>query len=127
MRVSYNGGNGGLTEHPTSSEEAAYGGRHSGPVADQRHHMDEARGNPQLRASSNHGRPPIAATEKPGSFSGHDAVPAREGGHYDRPPQSRNSGGQGDHAIHSNELPAHTRPTSPNTGDTNRDKKYQQQ
>jgi len=47
------------------------------------------------------------ATEKPGSFSGHDAVPAREGGHYDRPPQSRNSGGQGDHAIHSNELPAH--------------------
>jgi len=126
-RVSYNGGHGGLNEHATSSEDAAYRGRHIGPVADQRHHMDEARGNPQLRASSNHGRPPIAATEKPGSFSGHDTVPAREGGHYDRPPQSRNSGGQGDHAIHSNELPAHTRPTSPNTGDTNRDKKYQQQ
>ena len=126
-RVSYNGGRGGINEHATSSEEAAYRGRHIGPVADQRHHMDQARGNPELRASSNHGRPPIAATERPGAFSGHEAVPAKEGGHYDRPPQSRNSGGQGDHAIHSNELPAHTRASAPNTGDSNRDRKYQQQ
>ena len=98
-----------------------------GPVAEQTHHMEAARGNRELRASSNHGRPPIAATEKPGSFSGHEAIPAKEGGHYDRPPQARNSGGQADHAIHSNELPAHTRPSAPNTGDPNRDRKYQQQ
>ena len=122
-RVSYNGGHGGINEHPTSGEEAAYRGRHMGPVADQRHHMDEARGNPELRASSNHGRPPIAATERPGSFSGHGAVPASEGGHYDRPPQGRNSGGQGDHAIHANELPANSRPQPSNSGD----RKYQQQ
>lgn len=126
-RVSYNGGHGGINEHPTSGEEAAYRGRHIGPVADQRHHMDEARGNPELRASANHGRPPIAATERPGAFSGHEAVSAKEGGRYDRPPQSRNSGGQGDHAIHNNELPARSRPSAPNTGDPNRDRKYQQQ
>jgi hypothetical protein len=122
-RVSYNGGRGGINEHPTSAEEAAYRGRHIGPVAEQRHHMDEARGNPELRASSNHGRPPIAATERPGSFSGHEVVPAKEGGHFDRPPQARNSGGQMDHAIHANELPANSRPQSSNSSD----RKYQQQ
>jgi hypothetical protein len=128
-RVSYNGGRGGINEHPTAAEEAAYRGRHIGPVAEQTRHVEAARGNPELRASSNHGRPPIAATEKPGVFSGHEAVAAKEGGHYDRPPQARGSGsgGQVDHAIHSNELPAHTRPSAPNTGDPNRDKKYQQQ
>jgi hypothetical protein len=89
--------------------------------------MEVARGNPELRASANHGRPPIAATEKPGSFSGHEAVPAKEGGHYDRPPQARNSGGQPDKAIHANELSGHSKPSSPNTGNANSDKKYQQQ
>ena len=126
-RVSYNGGHGGINEHATRGEEAAYHGRHIGPVSEQMHHMEAARGNPELRASSNHGRPSIAATERPGSFSGREAVPAKEGGHYDRPPQSRNSGGQPDHAIHANELSAHQRPSSPNTGDQNRDRQYQQQ
>jgi len=126
-RVSYNGGHGGINERATRGEEAAYHGRHIGPVSEQMHHMEVARGNPELRASSNHGRPSIAATERPGSFSGREAVPAKEGGHYDRPPQSRNSGGQPDHAIHANELSAHQRPSSPNTGDQNRDRQYQQQ
>ena len=89
--------------------------------------MEAARGNPELRASSNHGRPPIAATERPGAFSGNQAVPTKEGGHYDRPPQGRNSGGQPQKAIHANELSAHQRSSSPNTGDPNRDKQYQQQ
>jgi hypothetical protein len=96
-------------------------------VAEQTRHVEAARENRELRASSNHGRPPIAATERPGSFSEHGAVGAKEGARFDRPPQERGSGGQVDHAIHSNELPAHTRPTAPNTGDPNRDKKYQQQ
>jgi len=126
-RVSYNGGRGGINEHPTSSEEAAYHGRHIGPVAEQTRHVEAARGNPELRASSNHGRPQIAATERPAAFSGREAVAAKEGGHYDRPPQARNSGGQTDRAIHANELSAHQRPSSPNTGDPNRDRQYQQQ
>jgi hypothetical protein len=126
-RVSYNGGRGGINEHPNSGEEAANRERHIGPVAEQTHHMEAARGNPELRASSNHGRPPIAATSRPGSFSGHEAVAATEGGHYDRPPQSQNSGGQAERAIHANELSPHTRPQSPNTGNPNRDQKYQQQ
>src|SRR6202795_3969335 len=67
-RVSYNGGHGGINEHPTSGEEAAYHGRHIGPVAEQTHHIEAARGNPELRASSNHGRPPIPPTSSQGSF-----------------------------------------------------------
>src|SRR6267154_5825801 len=56
-RVSYNGGHGGINERATRGEEAAYHGRHIGPVSEQMHHMEAARGNRELRASSNHGRP----------------------------------------------------------------------
>src|SRR3981189_2867026 len=117
----------GSTSMRRGGKRAPTPGSHMGPENEQMHHMEVARGNPESRASSNHGRPPIAATERPGSFSGREAVSAKEGGHYDRPPQSRNSGGQPDHAIHANELSAHQRPSSPNTGDQNRDRQYQQQ
>src|ERR1700723_2058433 len=76
-RVSFNGGNGGIEARPTPQEEAAERGRHVGPVAAQTQHIQAARGNPQLRASANQGRPPIAATERPGAFNDH-AVAARE-------------------------------------------------
>ncbi len=64
-RVAYNGGNGGVTARPTPQEEAAARERHLPPIAAQTQHRDEARTNPQLRASANQGRPPIAATERP--------------------------------------------------------------
>src|SRR5580704_5296103 len=79
-RVSYNGGNGGIDARPTPQEEAAEHERHIAPVAAQSEHLQSARGNPQLRASANHGKPPIAATEKPGEFSGHGVVEAKEAG-----------------------------------------------
>src|SRR6516162_9789098 len=41
--------------------------------------IQEARSNPELRASANHGRPPVAATSRPGDFHG-GAVAAREAG-----------------------------------------------
>src|SRR5271170_7667330 len=85
-RVSYNGGNGGVNVRATSEEEAAMHGRHIPPVAAQTQHVEAARGNPQLRASANHGKPPIAATARPAEFTGGGAVAAREGGKYTPPP-----------------------------------------
>ena len=35
------------------------------PVAAQTEHVQSARANPDLRASANHGKPPIAATASP--------------------------------------------------------------
>jgi hypothetical protein len=49
--------------------------------------VEAARSNTQLRASVNHGKPPIAATAKPGAFQGNGVVPAKQaGGHYTPPP-----------------------------------------
>src|SRR5216684_4151645 len=67
-RVSYNGGNGGVRESPRREEEAAARERHISAVAAQQEHVQAARSNRELRASENHGRPPIAATERPGAF-----------------------------------------------------------
>src|SRR5580704_11334019 len=68
-RVSYNGGSGGIDARPTRDEEAAARERHVPPVAAQTQHVQAARTNPELRASSNHGRPPVAATPRPGGFN----------------------------------------------------------
>ena len=122
--------------------QAAERGRHVGPVAAQTQHIQAARGNPQLRASANQGRPPIAATERPGAFNDH-AVAAREAGAPYHPPADRGGGNTrpggaennrpeagGSRAAaptHVKDLPPMERPTAPNTGNSNLDKKYQQQ
>ena len=86
-RVSYNGGNGGINERPSAQEDAYSRERHIAPVATQNQHVQEARGNRELRASVNQGKPPIAATQRPGSFSGSNVVPAKEaGGRYQLQP-----------------------------------------
>jgi hypothetical protein len=79
-RVSFNGGNGGVQVRATSQEEAAGRERHIAPVSAQTQHVESARANPELRSSANHGRPPIAATAKPGAFHDSGAVSAKEGG-----------------------------------------------
>jgi hypothetical protein len=68
-RVSFNGGNGGINERPTAQEEAAAHERHVAPVAAQTEHVQAARTNPELRASENRGKPPVAATPKPAAFN----------------------------------------------------------
>ena len=89
-RVSYNGGAGGLTARPTARQRATETGRHLSPVATQVQHRQQARGNPELRASANRGKPPIAATARPASFSGRGVVAAREaGGPYHAPPNAK--------------------------------------
>src|SRR4030095_1180015 len=84
-RVSYNGGNGGVTARATAQEEVAARERRVSLVAAQQQQVQAARAKPELRASENRGKPPIAATVKPASFSG-GVVPARAGGNYTPPP-----------------------------------------
>ena len=120
-RVSYNGGNGGVNARPTPEQEQFEHERHVGPVAAQTQHAQEAAKMPELRASTNHGKPPIAATARPNEFRGQGAVPAREaGGEYKgsevpKPP------------THAKDVPAHEKPSAPNTGDEKLNAKYQQQ
>jgi YXWGXW repeat-containing protein len=133
-RVSYNGGEGGITARPTAQEEAAEHERHIPPAAAQVQHVQAARGNPEFRASTNHGKPPVAATAKPGEFSGHDATPAREaGGEYKAPAERGGTDGHSENGaprtniVHPNDIPPAEHPAAPNTGDAKLDKKYQQQ
>jgi hypothetical protein len=75
--VSFNGGPGGLAARPTRNEMAFEHERHFDPTPMQRQHVSMAASNPQLRAAFNHGSPPVAATPRPGQFSGHGVVAAR--------------------------------------------------
>jgi hypothetical protein len=123
-RVSYNGGPGGVNARPRPEEEAAMRERHLGPVAAQTEHLQAARGNPELRASSNRGRPPVAATERAGDFRG-GSVAAREAGAPYNPPANRGGNDRGGSLTHARDIRAFDK-TVPNTGDPNRDRKYQQ-
>jgi hypothetical protein len=80
VRVSYNGGNGGISARPTAREETVAHERHVPPVAAQTQHVQEARAKPDLRVSVNHGAPAVAATPKPGAFSDRAVAPAKQGG-----------------------------------------------
>jgi hypothetical protein len=152
-RVSYNGGDGGIRERPSRQEESFSRERHIAPVSAQHQHVQEARGNRELRASANQGRPPIAATQRPGSFRGSAVVPAKEaGGRYEPPANRRgnnnNAGGTNNAArpdnnpnrppnpggnanrpsfAHAKEITPHDRPAPPNTGNPKLDQKYGQQ
>ncbi len=125
-RVSYNGGNGGINERPRPEEEAAAHARHIPPVPVQTQHVQAARSNPELRASVNRGKPPVAATPKPGAFNEHGVVPAREAGaiHNAAPV---NKVPRPTTAVHPSDLPPLEHPSPSNTGNPKVDQKYQQQ
>lgn len=128
--VSFNGGHGGIDARPTHEEEAYDRAHHVEPVAAQVEHRDMARSTQQLRASYNHGKPPIAATARPGNFNEHE--PAREAGGTWNPP-AKGEAGRGEpsrgsvNATHARELPPLERQPAPNTGNAAQDKKYQQE
>jgi len=84
-RVSYNGGSGGVQAQATAGELAAARAKHLPPTAAQQQHVQLARSNPALRASANHGNPPIAATAKAAVFSGAGVVAAKGGGKLSAP------------------------------------------
>ena len=78
--VAFNGGAGGVAARPTHEEEIAEREHHTEPLAAQTHHERLASRNKQNFASENHGRPAIAATAKPGVFSGKGVVAAKSAG-----------------------------------------------
>jgi len=143
--VSYNGGNGGVEARPTPEQQSYASQRHVGPVAAQTQHIQAARSNPQMRASANQGKPPVAATVRPADFRT-GAVPARQaGGEYKAPPpnaahgnqprpaaernpnaENRPAGNTPANPAHASELQQHSFPP-PNTGNDAADKRYQQQ
>jgi WXXGXW repeat (2 copies) len=143
-RVSYNGGEGGITARPTDRERAVEQQRHIPPVAAQTQHVQSARSNPQMRAESNQGKPPVAATSRPGEFTGNGAVAAKaEGAPYhpapsragapaaagNRPEGNRPEGNGSPNAnpTHARDLQQHTVESTPSSGDAKADRKYQQQ
>ncbi len=133
--VSYNGGPGGIEARATPQQEMAARERHIGPVEAQTQHMRTARFDPELRASQNHGRPPVAATARPNQFRGRSVVKARAaGGAYQRPQyqarageaQMARNGGYRPY-VHPNQLPQFQRFNSPNRGNSGYNQRFQQQ
>jgi len=151
-RVSYNGGEGGINARPTPAQEAAARERHIPPVAAQTQHAQAARSNQQLRASVNQGKPPVAATPKPGAFNDRAVVAAKAAGAPYKPAKSNENQAQNNgsppragsssmlspgnsgnvapapaNVVHPNDLPPIDRSSLPNTGNSNLDRKYQKQ
>jgi len=77
--TSFNGP-GGIERSPSREEEEYGRESHQAALSSQTEHEHAASQNRQLFASANHGRPAIAATGRPGEFSGHDVVKARAAG-----------------------------------------------
>jgi hypothetical protein len=92
--VSYVGGPGGVVAQPTAAEQQAAHQAHTPQTAAQSQHRESAGSQHQLLASVNHGSPPIAATSKPGDFSGHVVAASRAGGPVPTAP------------VHARDLPA---------------------
>src|SRR6202166_2576728 len=67
---------------------------HVGPVGAQTQHVQAARSNPELRASANQGKPPIAATAKPGDFKTGVVATRQAGGEYKAPPANAARGNE---------------------------------
>jgi hypothetical protein len=130
-RVSYNGGNGGINARPTPEQEAAVHEKHVPPAAVQTQHAQAA--------SVNQGKPPVAATPKPGAFKDPAVVPAKEAGAPYHPPANRAAGQPTANTpasrpennvptpAHAKDLQPHEHPAPPNTGNPKLDQKYQQQ
>ena len=141
-RVSFNGGTGGVEARPTAKEESYATEHHVGPVAAQTQHVQAARSNPELRASANQGKPPIAATAKPGDFKTGVVSSKEAGGAYKAPPATAARGNEARPVAENrpenttearpaankdaSELQPH-KTTAPNTGNAATDKKYQHQ
>jgi hypothetical protein len=124
--VSYNGGTGGVEARPTPQQESYANENHLAPVAAQTRHVQEARNNPDFRASANQGKPPIAATAKPGDFAIGFVAPRQAAGEYKAAPANLAGGNEVRPVNEASELQEH-RFTAPNTGNAASDKIYQQQ
>ncbi|HME13209.1 MAG TPA: hypothetical protein VKF79_10135 [Candidatus Acidoferrum sp.] len=135
-RVSFNGGSGGIEARATAQQEAAGRQRHVAPVAAQTAHVQEARSNPELRASANHGNPPANAVAKsetaarPEAANARAATPNRASEKEAVAPSNVKPEQQPAAArtqnSHASEIAPHTA-SAPNTGNAKTDQKYQKQ
>jgi hypothetical protein len=75
--VSYAGGPGGVNARPTPQEQATARQARHAPTSEQMQHISVASKQHELLASVNRGRPEIAATARPGAFSGAGITRAR--------------------------------------------------
>jgi len=139
-RVSFNGGNGGIEARASSRQEAAARQRHLAPVAAQIERVQTARANPELRASTNHGKPPAATAARPEPVNDLKATeptrvlePGRPGsagaanGPRVEPPARRSESDQPRSVVHPKDLAPYQRSEPANSGNAKADKKYQQQ
>jgi hypothetical protein len=117
-RVSYNGGTGGVEAHATPQEASYAKERHIPAVPAQTQHVQEARNNPELRATANHGVPPIAATSRPSDFKTGAVASKAAGGEYKAPAATP--------AREASDLQPH-KYTAPTTGNAPADTKNQAQ
>jgi len=97
--VAFNGGEGGIQARATPAEAAAGRERHFAPTAMQTRHETTAASNRQLWASENHGRPAIAATAKPGEFSGRGVVAAKAAGAPYKAPAMRTAEAKANNGV----------------------------
>jgi len=139
--VSYNGGEGGIRERPRPEEERVSQGRHFPPARAQEERRQMARSDPQMRATANQGRPPIAATVRPTEFKGSGVVSAREAGAPYHPPANRGPNnpprgrtaepGGNPNGPPATNMPGHARDLQPHRpmplADNSADRKYQAQ
>jgi hypothetical protein len=136
--VSYNGGSGGLSARPTAVEQKARSEKHVVATSVQTQHVQSASTNHDLYESVNRGKPAIAATAKPGEFSGAGVVAAKAAAPSYKPATARaetkgaaptaakEAASRPATAAHATELKPAER-AAPNTGNPQLDKKYTQQ
>jgi hypothetical protein len=139
-RVSFNGGTGGIEARATSQQDELSKQKHIAPVASQTEHVQTARTNPELRASANHGRPPVATVSKPEAGNDHQMATPVLATEPSKPeviapapeprvePLTRQSDGTSPKAVaHPNEPVITSHPEPINSGNAKADQKYQKQ
>ena len=123
-RVSYNGGTGGTTAQPTAAEQAAAREKHTPPTAPQTEHEHAASTTRAMLASANRGQPSVAATSKPGVFTGSGVVAAHSTSVHanaNRPAANAKGGSQATHSDrppYANTTRANPSPATAKTSDT---------
>jgi WXXGXW repeat (2 copies) len=88
--VSFNGGKNGTIAKPTTEERAYDRENHFAPTGQQQQHVQLSAKDPNAFEKSNQGKPPVAATSKPGELKGPGVTPAAAvgGGQRVPPPPS---------------------------------------
>ncbi|MGB2626317.1 MAG: hypothetical protein WAK20_05980 [Candidatus Acidiferrum sp.] len=125
-RTSYNGGTGGVTAQPTAAEQAAANEPHTAPTVAQTQHQQAASTNRAMLASENHGTPAVAATPKPGAFSGPGIVAAKpasavaENGSHPGANEAKSAAVQNDRppSARTSSSPAETSPNTTGTSNS---------